>query len=122
MSELKPWNELPPLERRAQIARRIGWTELPSGEWSSPRDSWDHLLMHSEMSWPTSDGLAFTEVWPAIMRAPHSVLLCLAKTGSGKVGVWSITNEGIDPEWISTTWIDAICQCAYDFLPEAPNV
>ena len=99
---MKVWDELTDLEKRAAIARRLGWTH---------RAYTPH--------WPTNDGLAFTAVWP---KLDSGLLIgkCHDVHGLHRTcGLWEFSHNGFELMYQSTTWADVICRAAYELLPSS---
>ena len=125
MSSKKPWSELTDLEKREQIALRLGWTLAygrncwrPSGCWHSPIAGSPHLLLKDLPDWPTNDGLAFEEVWPRLCESFSVVDLNWSRHESAmRREISVITDVGETILFHENTWADAICHAAYETLP-----
>ena len=136
--KMKPWSELAALEKRAAIALRLGWRQLPKGSlelwyagsypankegcpfvrYLSPQE---RLVSAEELpNWPTNDERAFAEVWKKIQNnfIYLAVVTTILHPDKGKPSVH--TDAGMSPRWIGPTWADAICHAAYDLL-EVPD-
>ena len=123
----KRWGSLTDMEKREEIARRLGWEQQYDG-WGGGNSSpvW---VKHSSTiypkichirdlpAWPTNDGLAFTEVWPRIVEIYKDAKILLWCGGP------AVDPGGELPYIMAKTWADAICHAAYELLEEShvPN-
>ncbi len=123
-----PWAELTDLQKREQIALRLGWQDihlLSSSQLLYGHDTPPPWIHFSKLvpRWPTNDGLAFEEVLPLLIaecvKRKRWVLFTWVDMNDGLLEITADNSEGDSTQYRlkGVKAADAICRAAYELLP-----